>query len=106
MKFPLSWLKEFLTLELSPAQLAKHLTMCGIEVDHFEKMAPKFTQVVVAEIISTIPHPQADKLTIAQVFDGTHTHQVVCGATNCRPSLKTALALIGATLIDDQGQSF
>lgn len=106
MKFPLSWLKEFVDLNASTTQVIKYLTMCGIEVDHFEKMVPNFKQVVVAEVISTASHPNADKLTVAQVFDGTNTYQVVCGASNCRPNIKTALALVGATLLDENKEIF
>lgn len=72
--------------------------MAGLEVDAVETAAPPFSQVVVAEVLETSKHPDADKLQIAKVFDGTEQYQVVCGAPNCRPGIKTALALVGAKL--------
>ena len=106
MKFPLSWLREFVETKLNPQQLAKALTSLGIEVDNVETVGGGFSGVVVAKVISTAPHPDADKLCVATVEDGTETLQVVCGARNCRPGLKTALACIGATLTDEEGETF
>lgn len=105
MKFPLSWLKEYIDLNLSSAQIAKILSMAGIEVDALEKVNLKFSKVVVGQIIDVQPHPNADKLTIASVTDGNEVYQVVCGAPNCRKGMKSALALVGATLTDEKGES-
>ena len=105
MKVPLSWLKEFLDLSISPTQIAKTLTSLGIEVEGLERFGPGFSKVVVGKVLSTEPHPNADKLCIAQVSDGTETYRVVCGAPNCRPGLKTALALLGAE-ITEEGKTF
>lgn len=104
MKFPLSWLKEYIAIELPPQEIAKLLTFAGIEVDAFEKAKMSFDKVVVGEVVETSPHPNADKLTIAKVFDGVQTYQVVCGAPNCRKGIKSPLALIGATLQFPDGE--
>lgn len=72
--------------------------MLGLEVELVHQLAPTFEKVVVARVVSVEPHPQADRLRIAQVFDGQTTHQVVCGASNCRAGIKTAFAPIGARL--------
>jgi phenylalanyl-tRNA synthetase beta chain len=98
MKFPLSWLKEYIDIELPPQEIAKLLTFAGIEVDSMERAGLSFDKVVVGEVLSTEPHPNADKLTVAKVTDGTETYQVVCGAPNCKAGMRTALALLGATI--------
>lgn len=104
MKFPLSWLKEYVDVELPTLQIAKILTLAGIEVDAVIKADLNFDHVVVAEILSVEPHPNADKLVLAKVSDGFETFDVVCGAPNCRVGMKVALALIGATLTLPNGE--
>lgn len=104
MKFPLSWLKEYIPIELPPHEIAKLLTFAGIEVDSFEKSKMSFDKVVVGEVMEAVPHPNADKLKVAKVFDGVETYQVVCGAPNCRKGIKSPLALIGATLQFPDGE--
>ena len=106
MKIPLSWLKEFIALDLSAEEIADKLTLAGLEVDKIEKTPFTFTGVVVGKVIAVVPHPDADKLQVAQVSDGKEEFQVVCGASNCRQGLITAFAKIGATLQDEQSRSF
>jgi phenylalanyl-tRNA synthetase beta chain len=106
MKVPLSWLKEYIDLTLSPAQISKMLTLAGLEVDSTETSSLGFEKVVVGRIIDVKKHPEADQLTLATVTDGIDSYQVVCGAPNCRAGIKTAFAQIGATLIDDEGKPF
>lgn len=106
MKFSLSWLKEYIDIQLQPQQLAKQLTMLGIEVDSIEKLGGGFEKVVVARVLEVSPHPNADKLCLAKVSDGIQTYDVVCGAPNCRVGIKTALAPVSASLTDDEGKEF
>jgi phenylalanyl-tRNA synthetase beta chain len=106
MKFPLSWLQDYVTIDEAPLQIAKKLTQLGIEVDSVEPSALSFQRVVVGKVNAVAKHPSADKLQIATVFDGSQELQVVCGAPNCRPGLKTALAVVGATLKDEAGKVF
>ncbi|MDP1608623.1 MAG: phenylalanine--tRNA ligase subunit beta [Chlamydiales bacterium] len=106
MKLPLSLLKSFIHTDLPLAQIAESLTLLGIEVDAIENEHPPFIGVVVAEVLSTERHPNAEKLQVAQVHDGEKIHQVVCGAPNCRAGLKTAFARVGARLTDSKGGSF
>ncbi|MFG1491365.1 YtpR family tRNA-binding protein, partial [Oceanospirillum sp. HFRX-1_2] len=73
----------------------------GLEVDGVEKAAKDFSGVVVGEIISAEQHPNADKLQVCSVSDGTETFQVVCGAANARAGLKTGFAKVGAVLPGD-----
>ena len=108
MRIPLSWLNEFISLSssqesspqttYSPDQLAKILTMGGLEVDHYETVGENLKEIVVARVLETSKHPNADKLTVASVTDGTNIYQIVCGASNCRPGIKTALARVGVTV--------
>ncbi|CRX37811.1 phenylalanine--tRNA ligase subunit beta [Estrella lausannensis] len=106
MKVPLGWLKEFAQIEMDPQEIAKWLTLAGLEVEAIESFSLGFQDVVIAEVVEAEKHPNADKLTLAQVFDGQDSYAVVCGAPNCRKGLRTAFAKPGATLIDDQGKSF
>jgi phenylalanyl-tRNA synthetase beta chain len=106
MKVPLSWLKDYLKLELSPQQIADTLTLAGLEVEKIDMPEISFEGVVVARVIAAVPHPNADKLRVATVFDGTENFQVVCGAPNCREGMKTALARIGASLKDADGKAW
>ena len=106
MLVPLSWLREYLDLKISNDEISSALTLAGLEVDKVESLTFPFTHVVVGLIQDVKPHPNSDHLSIALVFDGTDTHQVVCGAANCAKGMKTALAKIGATLTDDEGKIF
>lgn len=102
MKIPLSLLQEFIDLShLSCEEIASALTLSGIEVDKIENEKATFSNVVSALIKEVVPHPNAEKLQIAKVFDGKDTYQVVCGAINCREGLKSAFAKEGSTLLHD-----
>lgn len=98
MRLPLSWIKEYIDLSQTPDEIAKILTMAGLEVDAVEILKPTFQGVVVAEITQVEKHPNADKLTLTQVTDGKASYQVVCGAANCRVGMRVAFAPIGASL--------
>lgn len=106
MKFPLSWLKEYVNVQASPSQIAKTLTQSGIEVDAVEPSALAFEKVVVGLVLAVQKHPSADKLQIATVSDGIQEYQVVCGASNCRAGIKTAFATLGATIKEESGKVF
>ena len=101
MKFSENWLREWVAPALSTEQLVEQLTMAGLEVDAVAPVAASFSGVVVAEIVSTEPHPDADKLQICQVNTDRDLVQVVCGAPNARPGLKVPFATIGAVLPGD-----
>ena len=99
MKLPYGWLAEWVRLPWEAPELGARLTMAGFELEALESAAPEFTGVIVAEILSAEPHPQADKLRVCRVSSGGATPvQIVCGAPNARVGLKSALAEIGATL--------
>jgi phenylalanyl-tRNA synthetase beta chain len=108
MEFPESWLREFCDPPLSTQQLADLLTMSGMEVEDLRPVAPPFSGVVVAQILSAEPHPQADRLRVCRVDAGSgEPLQVVCGAPNARAGLKAPLAMVGAELPPgDDGRPF
>ena len=101
MKVSELWLREWVNPALTGPQLAAQLTMAGLEVDGLHPVAGPFNRVVVAKVIATKPHPQADKLTLCDVNNGTETFNVVCGAANVRAGLTVALAMTGANLPGD-----
>ncbi|KTD68532.1 phenylalanyl-tRNA synthetase, beta subunit [Legionella steelei] len=99
MKLSKLWLREWVNFSLTEQELAHQLTMAGLEVDAVSPVAGEFTQVIVAEVLSTKPHPNADKLTVCEVNANTDKPlQIVCGASNVRAGLKVALAMVGARL--------
>ncbi|KTC85136.1 phenylalanine--tRNA ligase subunit beta [Legionella brunensis] len=102
MKISELWLREWVNPSLDEQQLAALLTMAGLEVDAVNPVAGQFEGVIVAQVINTKPHPQADKLTLCEVDAGEgQVLKVVCGASNVRKGLKVALAQIGAHLPGD-----
>lgn len=99
MKLSKLWLREWVNFSLTEQELADQLTMAGLEVDAVNPVAGEFTHVIVAEVLSTKPHPDADKLTLCEVnVNADKPLKIVCGAANVRPGLKVALAMIGAIL--------
>ncbi|PJA37704.1 MAG: phenylalanine--tRNA ligase subunit beta, partial [Lysobacterales bacterium CG_4_9_14_3_um_filter_62_6] len=81
------------------ATLMHRLTMAGLEVESVEPLGDGLERVFVAEIVSAIKHPNADKLQVCEVSLGaTERYQIVCGAPNARVGIKVPLAMIGARL--------
>ncbi|MEX1057431.1 MAG: phenylalanine--tRNA ligase subunit beta, partial [Natronospirillum sp.] len=101
MKFSETWLRQWVNPNLNTADLMHQITMAGLEVDGVEPAAGAFTGVVVAVIETAEPHPNADKLQVCTVNDGTQTVNVVCGAPNARAGIKVALAQVGGVLPGD-----
>ncbi|WP_119394578.1 phenylalanine--tRNA ligase subunit beta [Salinibius halmophilus] len=95
-----SWLRSWVNPDISTDEMVAQLTMAGLEVDGVESAADDFSKVVVAEILSAEKHPEADKLQVCSVNDGTDTVQIVCGAPNARAGIKVALAQVGAKFAD------
>lgn len=99
MKFSETWLREFVNPKVTTEKLADQLTMHGLEVASFTKVAPDFNEVVVGEVLEAEKHPNADKLSVCKVdVKGSETLTIVCGAANVRKGLKVAVALVGAVL--------
>ncbi|MBP5103040.1 phenylalanine--tRNA ligase subunit beta [Pseudomonas protegens] len=101
MKFSEQWLRGWVSPQVSRDELVARLSMAGLEVDSVTPAAGDFSGVVVGEVLSAEQHPDADKLRVCQVSNGSETFQVVCGAPNVRPGLKVPFAMIGAQLPGD-----
>lgn len=131
MKVPLSWLKDFVDIDLSLPELARRLTMAGLEVeeirvvglpipegDHefkIEGLTWDADKIVVAQIEEVMPHPNADRLVLCRLNDGRETLTVLTGAPNLFPykgqgplpkPLKVAYAREGARLYDGHQPGF
>jgi phenylalanyl-tRNA synthetase beta chain len=99
MKFSVNWLRDFVDLPASIDDLTELLTLSGVEIEAIEERGAKIDKVIVAQITASSPHPNADRLTVCQVDDGSGTkRQIVCGATNYKVGDKVPLALPGTTL--------
>ncbi len=131
MKVPLSWLKEFVDIDLPLPELAYRLTMAGLEVEEIrlvglpmpegshefkiEGLSWDPEKIVVAQIEEVMPHPNADRLVLCRLYDGHETLTVLTGAPNLFPykgqgplpkPLKVAYAREGARLYDGHQPGF
>jgi phenylalanyl-tRNA synthetase beta chain len=135
MKIPISWLKDYIDLDgLSIEEIARRLTLAGLEVDEIKYVGLPMAngassserhefktsglswdpdRIVVAEIREVMPHPNADRLTLLDLYDGQQTHTVLTGAPNIfhlkgtgkltRP-IKAAYAKEGSTIYDGHAE--
>lgn len=101
MKFSEQWLRGWVNPAVSREELVARLSMVGLEVDAVTPVAGAFSGIVVGEILSAEQHPDADKLRVCQVSNGSASFQVVCGAPNARAGIKIPFAMIGAQLPGD-----
>jgi len=105
MKFTLSWLKEHLETDADAATLAEKLTSIGLEVETVEDSGARLKAFVVAHVVSAEKHPNADKLKLCLVDDGSGAPiQVVCGAPNAHSGMKAVFARPG-TIIPASGEA-
>lgn len=99
MKISLNWLKQYIDLnDLTTKDIVDKLTMSGLEVEDVVDENELYKNFIVAEVKSVSKHPNADKLSVCEVFDGKDTLQVICGAPNVAAGQKVVFAPIG-TLI-------
>jgi phenylalanyl-tRNA synthetase beta chain len=100
MKVSLKWLKEYVDINLPPAEVASRLTMAGLEVKGMQVIGGNWDNIVVGQILAVNRHPNADRLSLPTVDLGTEQATVVCGAPNLKLGDKIAFARVGAQLID------
>lgn len=100
MKVSLKWLKDYVDISLAPKELADKLTMAGLEVKSIQTIAGAWKDLVVGEVVTLNPHPNADRLKLPTVNLGTKQVTVVCGAPNIGLGQKVVFASTGAQLID------
>src|SRR5256714_15379059 len=102
MKVSLNWLRELVELPPTVSALVDLLTMAGVEVEGIETTGCSIPNVVVAQIQESVQHPNADRLSVCTVDDGSGVpRQIVCGAKNYKVGDKVPLALPGAVLAGD-----
>ena len=99
MQFSESWLRQYVNPSLDSNALGHAMTMAGLEVEEQHLVAPAFTKIVIAQILSAEQHPDADRLRVCKVDAGTGQElQIVCGAPNARAGIKIPCAMVGAEL--------
>ncbi len=108
MQFSENWLRTIVNPGLTTEELAHLMTMSGMEVEEVTSVAKPFSKVVVARVLEVAAHPNADRLHVCKVDAGIgETLEIVCGAPNVRPGMKTGCALIGASLpLGEDGKAF
>jgi phenylalanyl-tRNA synthetase beta chain len=100
LKVPFEWLQEFLVIEVDPHEVAKHLTLRGLEVEGIETVSPSFNGVIIGQIKSIEKHPNAENLSVCIIDGGKEDFTVVCGAKNIIIGDKVPFAMIGAQFAD------
>src|SRR4051794_22851589 len=98
MKISIKWLSDYVKLPAGTDEVARRLTMAGLEVEGVETRGAGLDGVVVAQILESKQHPNADKLSVTQVNAGGAPLQIVCGAKNYKVGDKVPLATAGARL--------
>lgn len=110
MKISYNWLKQYIALTEHPEAVGKLLTGCGLEVEGIEEYAEiqgGLTGIVIGEVLTCQPHPNADKLTLTTVDIGNGViAPIVCGAPNVAPGQKVVVATVGSTLYPTDGEPF
>ncbi|HEY6609045.1 MAG TPA: phenylalanine--tRNA ligase subunit beta, partial [Candidatus Limnocylindria bacterium] len=103
MRVPLSWLREYVDVALSPRELAEELTMRGMETS-IETSGAGWTDVVVGRVLDVRRHPNADTLWLTRVDVGPAGGElgIVCGADNLEVGQLVPTALVGAVLPGDR----
>ena len=101
MRVPISWLREFTDIQLTPEQLADALMLRGLEVQGLERWGGHWGAFVVGELLEVGPHPRADRLQVTKVRVGAgEVLNVVCGARNIAAGQRVPVALVGAKMPD------
>jgi phenylalanyl-tRNA synthetase beta chain len=93
MKVTFNWLKQYVDFDWPPDELARRLTMLGLEVESVNKVAGDFEGIVIAQILSKDKVPGSDKLSVCKVNDGTSERTIICGAQNHNVGDKVPLIL-------------
>lgn len=101
MRFPLSWLRDWVELPRELDEISRLLMKAGIGLEAVENPAAALDQVVVAKVVERRPHPNADRLSLCKVSDGTRSYDIVCGAQNFQVGSVVPLAKEGAVLPGD-----
>src|ERR1700691_3466704 len=99
MKLPLSWMRDFVSVDAPVEEISRRLSYAGLVVENIEKLKPGFAGVFAARVVNVEKHPNADRLNLVDVDAGEkEKFKVVCGAPNVRAGMVAPLALVGAQL--------
>lgn len=98
MKVTFNWLKDYVDFDLTPSELSEKLTMLGFEVEDLYQTNRIFSKIIIGQVLSIEPHPDADKLTVCIVSTGESQYNVICGAPNVQKNKKYPFAQIGARI--------
>jgi phenylalanyl-tRNA synthetase beta chain len=98
VRVPLSWLRDYVDVQLTAEQLAERLTLLGMEVKGLERWGADWRNVVTGELLEVARHPRADRLSLTKVRVGDEVLEIVCGATNIAAGQRVPVALPGAVL--------
>ncbi|MGB2578519.1 phenylalanyl-tRNA synthetase beta chain [Elusimicrobium simillimum] len=98
MKILYSWLKDYIDINLTAEELSAKLGALGIEIASVEKRGADFENVLAAKILKIDRHPNADKLSLVELDNGTEVKKVVCGAQNLEVGIIVPLAREGSRL--------
>ena len=100
MLIPISWLRNYVPVTDTPNDLARKLTMAGVEIGDVEVVGENWDadKIVVGHVVEVAPHPNADRLRLPTVDIGGETATVVCGAPNVAAGQKIAFAKEGARM--------
>ncbi|MBI1300651.1 MAG: phenylalanine--tRNA ligase subunit beta [Alphaproteobacteria bacterium] len=107
MKISVQRLKDYIHFEQTPEEIASLLTSSGLEVEgveSFESIKGGLAGVVVGEVLTCVPHPNADKLRLTTVDIGSAVVPIVCGAPNVAAGQKVAVATVNTTLYPTSGE--
>ena len=110
MKISFHWLKDYIDIRETPAEIADLLTFSGLEVEHLEEyqtVKGGLEGLVIGEVLTCQPHPNADKLSLATVDIGKdEALNIVCGAPNVASGQKVVVAPVNTTIFPTEGEPF
>ena len=109
MKISFKWLKNYLDFQLTPERTSEILTDTGLEIEGlhcFEEIKGGLEGIVIGEVLSCEPHPDADRLKVTKVNIGDGIVQIVCGAPNVSKGIKVVVSKVGATLYPKNEKPF
>ncbi len=99
MNLPMSWLNDYMDIDVTPKEYSDKMTMSGSKVEGYEDMGAEVENVVAGKVLTCVDHPDSDHLRVCTVDAGTgEILQIVCGAPNVKAGIIVPTALIGAKL--------
>ncbi len=98
MRVPLNWLRDYVELDVTVAELADRLENTGTAVESIVRMGHDLQKIVAGSVLDCGPHPKADRLRLCRVDVGEGVSDIVCGAPNVTTGMRVAVAVPGAVL--------